>query len=315
VELSEAAQKHFNDHNGDVSLIEMSHHLAAGMKTFMVQSWYFSMDEVRQSLGGAGYSLASGIAQLWIDGSSSATYEGTPVILNQQSAKYLYKQLKAIEKDKTLKGVFTYMNDMQLLLKAKCSATNVTEFLSFKNLTRTLQTRAAFNLQKTWDFFKNPKIAMKVKANELYATLEQKMVRSHISYVMYQQALDYILNHRFTDDKIPELLLLMVKVFAVKQIMLDTQPLYACGYFERGAKKLLDEAFTLVLAELRPHMVPLTEAFTIDAQDFNVIGNKYGDIYELQLETAKASRLNRTAVPPYYEKFMKPTMTMHKAKL
>ena len=93
------------------------------------------------------------------------------------------------------------------------------------------------------------------------------------------------------------------------------QPLYACGYFGKGATKLLDDSMHMVLTELRPHMVPLVEAFTIDAQDFNVIGNKYGDIYELQLDTAKNSRLNRTPVPPYYEKYMKPTMTMHKAKL
>lgn len=115
-----------------------------------------------------------------------------------------------------MKGAFTYMNDMELLLKAKCSATNVTEFLSFKNLTRTLQTRAAYNLQKTWNFVRNPKIHPKVKTNELYSTLEQKMARSHISYVMYQQGLDYILNHKFDDEQIPKLLLLMVKVFAVK---------------------------------------------------------------------------------------------------
>lgn len=36
-----------------------------------------------------------------------------------------------------------------------------------------------------------------------------------------------------------------------------------------------------LLLELRPHMIPLTESYGLDAQDHNVIGNKWGDIYEL----------------------------------
>jgi hypothetical protein len=46
-----------------------------------------------------------------------------------------------------------------------------------------------------------------------------------------------------------------------------------------------------------------------------VIGNKWGDIYEAQLDTARKSRLNQTPVPAFYEKYMKPTMRMHKPKL
>ena len=47
----------------------------------------------------------------------------------------------------------------------------------------------------------------------------------------------------------------------------------------------------------------------------STIGNAYGDIYEQQLEVAKASRLNKTEVPRYYETVLKPTMTMRKPKL
>jgi hypothetical protein len=70
-----------------------------------------------------------------------------------------------------------------------------------------------------------------------------------------------------------------------------------------------------LLQELRPLMIPLVESFAIDAQDYNVIGNKYGDIYELQLDVAKSTRLNKKPVLPFYETYQKPTMTMHPAKL
>ena len=47
----------------------------------------------------------------------------------------------------------------------------------------------------------------------------------------------------------------------------------------------------------------------------STIGNEYGDIYEAQLEFAKNSRLNKNVVPSYYEKYMKPTMSMRKPKM
>jgi hypothetical protein len=91
--------------------------------------------------------------------------------------------------------------------------------------------------------------------------------------------------------------------------------LYECGFFSKGAEKLVEDSMHLLLTELRPHMIPLVESIGLDSQDHNVIGNKWGDIYELQLETAKKSKLNRQEVPSFYEKYMKPAMTMHKPKL
>lgn len=71
-----------------------------------------------------------------------------------------------------------------------------------------------------------------------------------------------------------------------------------------------------LLTELRPHMIPLCESFPVKSVEFNTIGNAFGDIYELQLDTARKTRLNQQPVPEFYEKYMKPTMTMHKvAKL
>jgi len=43
------------------------------------------------------------------------------------------------------------------------------------------------------------------------------------------------------------------------------------------------------------------------------IGNRWGDIYEAQLDFAKNSRLNKWKVPRYYDTLMKPVMTHRKA--
>jgi hypothetical protein len=52
-------------------------------------------------------------------------------------------------------------------------------------------------------------------------------------------------------------------------------------------------------------MIALTDR---PEQDFllSSIGNKYGDIYEQQLDFAINSQLNKTPVPSYWETYMKP---------
>jgi Acyl-CoA oxidase len=140
------------------------------------------------------------------------------------------------------------------------------------------------------------------------------MMRAHIQYLMCVMAKEYVSGHQFADKTLRPLLLLLIKIFALKQLANDAG-LYACGYFHQDSQLLVDDSLHQLLTELRPHMIPLVETFANDVQDYNVIGNKYGDIYELQLEMAKRAKINRNVVPPFYEKHMKPTMTMHKAKL
>lgn len=77
----------------------------------------------------------------------------------------------------------------------------------------------------------------------------------------------------------------------------------------------MEKAFKKLLVDLRPHMLGLVEWCACGDYIQSVIGNKYGDIYEAQLEAAQKSRLNQHEVPPFYEKYMKPTMTMYKTKL
>jgi hypothetical protein len=59
----------------------------------------------------------------------------------------------------------------------------------------------------------------------------------------------------------------------------------------------------------------MTDLSNEDSWCLSTIGNKYGDIYETQLEVAQNSRLNTGKAPSYYEEFMKPLMNGRHAKL
>lgn len=204
---------------------------------------------------------------------------------------------------------------MNKLVKSKCDAKSVLEFTTFDCLSQTLACKASYLILDTQELMKDESLKTNEKENERYALNVQKMIKAHIQLVMFLMSMELIQKQKFKDEKCAPVLLLCVKIFAIKQLMSDTTPLYECGYFGDGSQQLLEDSMHFLLNQLRPHMIPLVECYGVDGQDWNVLGNKYGDIYELQLDTAKKARINKTPVPAFYHKYMKPTMTMYPAKL
>lgn len=136
-----------------------------------------------------------------------------------------------------------------------------------------------------------------------------------MSFLIFVRVID---EKTFKDPNIKPLLQLLAKVFALKQLTMDSNALYETGFFGKGSKPLLLDSLKKLLVELRPHMIPLVELKTDEYEDFSylsAIGNKYGDIYERQLELAMNSRLNKTPKPEYWDYLVKPVMNLQKSKL
>jgi hypothetical protein len=135
---------------------------------------------------------------------------------------------------------------------------------------------------------------------------------------MFQMARQRVDQNNFTDKNIKPILHLLISIFAMYEIRKDNQLLYETGFFGAGTVTLMNNSYNEALRELRPHLIPLVEMSELEKEDsWNVstIGNKYGDIYETQLEVAMNSRLNTGKPPPYYEKLMKPLIQGGYAKL
>jgi alkylation response protein AidB-like acyl-CoA dehydrogenase len=52
---------------GSFKLLDLLHHFSSGMKALATTIAYQGVDELRQSCGGAGFLLASGIADWWLE--------------------------------------------------------------------------------------------------------------------------------------------------------------------------------------------------------------------------------------------------------
>jgi hypothetical protein len=114
---------------------------------------------------------------------------------------------------------------------------------------------------------------------------------------------------------------LLLRIFALRQLQQDSTPCFDAGFFGKGSTGLLNATMKAALIELRPHMIPLVEyKMFMDDQYVNIsaIGNKYGDIYESQLNWAIGSRLNKQKKPHYFEELAMPMIRgelLNKAKL
>lgn len=102
-------------------------------------------------------------------------------------------------------------------------------------------------------------------------------------YAMFLLTRKNVANYKFKDPKLPEIMELLLCIYALKEIKKDPQLLYEEGFFGKNSGTLLVKCYNEKLLELRPHIIGLVELTAMHKEDgsiFSTIGNKYGDIYE-----------------------------------
>lgn len=236
----------------------------------------------------------------------------------QQSSRYVLKQVKKARKGQQCTGFFSYINRLDEICNSKSSAKTAEEFSHIDHLDQAMAVNAASQLRRTYDLLANSDAHEKIKQNDLYADEVQRLTQLHLKYVIFMMARQRIEENQFKDQRIKPLLILLLRIYCMKEILRDNTLLYEEGFFGKGSVGLLNDAYNTCLRELRPHMIPLVELTDLSKEDsWNVstIGNRFGDIYEAQLEQAQKSRLNTGHPPPYFEKLMKPLIKGTYAKL
>ena len=86
----------------------------------------------------------------------------------------------------------------------------------------------------------NPK---NVKENEIYSLDIARMTRVHMIYLTFKLARERITSAQLNCPNIMTYLEACIKIFALKQILLDHQSLYESGFFKRGSNRLIDLAY------------------------------------------------------------------------
>ena len=239
------------------------------------------------------------------------TFEGDNTVMLQQSSRYLFKLIKRQAKGKKLEAPFEYINELEDLLATNfiCLGTTPEHFMNLTNLDEALKVKTCFILKTVFTAYMESQAPEKIKANELFAHEVNDMARQHLKYVAFSTFLTKIREHKFKDPNIMPHLELIAKVFALNELTTDCQQCFAAGYFSDKIHYVnLQEAYKQALKQLRPLMIPLSETpYIPDSQLNSAIGNEWGDIYNIQLETAKQSALGNK-IPDYYKEYMEPVL-------
>lgn len=176
-----------NSRPQNYSLMDVMHHLTAGGKSVLTQECNDSLFVVRQSLGGAGYSAWSGIPYLIEDYSPEVTYEGDNTVMAQQSANYLFKQLKRMKKGKKYDSseFLFYLDQLEETTRTKCAATEPSFFLDLNNLEEALKVHVSVQLRDLMAIMAASKASKKDFTNVLYALDIVKVANAHFLFVIY----------------------------------------------------------------------------------------------------------------------------------
>lgn len=127
---------------GKFDNMDVMHHLLSGYKSLFSERILESIEICRKSCGGAGYSAWSGLPRLYFDFSPVPTYEGDNTVMLLQSANFLKKLVSRVAKGVTLPEPFTYLNNMQNLLKLKNRVSSAADLLDLDLLEEALSVRA-----------------------------------------------------------------------------------------------------------------------------------------------------------------------------
>jgi len=236
------------------------------------------------------------------------------MVMLGQASRYLVKMLKRAGEGKKLAYPFTYLGTMSETLAMKNQARTVEDFLDLDMLDRALQARACNLISSTMQDYNESTFSAKYKDNDQFQQAKVTMTVAHLRYLQLHIFRTECQQASFRDPRVTQLMELVGRVWCLEQLLEDGAAAYDTGFLAPGTYRTLQRAMEQSVTALRPHFISLGESpYLPDHLVPSTIANRYGDIYEMQLEYAQKSRLNvNNEVPEYFERLMKPIL---KAKL
>lgn len=295
---------------GNFEAMPVMHHLLAGMKAQVSEWMMIAIDKARRCCGGAGYQSNSGFTELHSGASPIPTYEGDNIVMSLQSARFVFKLVKMTSKGKKIPFPFGYIGESSKLKALKGKGKSVEEMMDFDTIEAALAMRALYQIEATATALATSNQPDKVKDNELFARMKLDMIKVHLEYVMLHMYRTQIQSNKFKDPRVKEVLMDLFRISALHLLIADCGDLFDCEFFAPSANRMMKLAQDKLIAKMRPHLIPLIESIVHHEHPSN-IGNYYGDCYELQMQQAKDSRLNKLdkdGVPPQWEGYIKPLL-------
>ncbi|KAE8231246.1 hypothetical protein CF326_g3741 [Tilletia indica] len=291
-----------------IEMLKETHATSAGLKAFCTWGTLEAIDKCRQACGGHGYSSYNGFPSMYADFAVHCTWEGDNTILALQSGRSLISSfLEARDKGKKFSEATSYMNDIETVLKAKCSGND--QLNTLEGIEAGWATVAAHAVKKAAEDYQKLVDAGKNRDEAFEACSQVRFVAASIHssgyiYRQFKQAVERL--PAGDNDGVREKLEIVAKLYGLWQMEEKAAFFLRSGWLSAQQLDLVQARVSEFCASLRTFAIPLIDAFALSDHIVNSpIGVKSGDIYrEYFRAVRRANPQNKEH--PYFERVIKP---------
>ncbi|XP_048781300.2 peroxisomal acyl-coenzyme A oxidase 1-like [Ostrea edulis] len=292
---------------GNLDSLNQLHAVCAGLKAFSTWDCTAGIETCRLCCGGHGYSHASGLPKLYVFYTPGCTYEGENNVMMLQVARFLMKIYPDIKKGAML---HKFVQHLGVDLSQKSC---MTEEVTIDCLVKAYEHRAARLVKEAASQIENLQRSGKSRQSAWNAsTVVLTWAAKAYCHTFVVRTFCDTVSNADVDKHTKDVLIVLCKLYAVHGIVENLGEFIQDGFLSPRQVSILQTKLAELLAELRPNVVALVDAFDYpDRVLDSCLGRYDGQVYKALYEYAKSSPLNDKEVLDTYEKYIKPAQTLH----
>lgn len=254
-----------------------------------------TIDQCRQACGGHGYSSYAGFGKAFNDFAVQCTWEGDNNILGMSVGKQLLKKFAAVKKGEEATGILSFLGDYKRLLGTQ-TVLNKGDLKDPRKILHAVETALVRSCARADEVLQAKNGDTDFIGADL-VTLSKLLAH----FFLLKAFLDKIESTKEQKDLVP-VLDLLAQLYGASIILEGFSGVfltYSVATTEAMAHNSTEHIAELC-AELRPHVIPLTDSFMMSDMMINApIGYYNGDIYENYFRTVTTNNPSRQTKAPY----------------
>ncbi|KAI8094635.1 hypothetical protein BDF21DRAFT_448789 [Thamnidium elegans] len=278
----------------NATMLPEVHATSCALKSWSTRHSTDGMEECRKAMGGHGFSVFSGVSELFAIFVPSNTYEGDNFVLSQQVARFLLKQLNDMSKGKQL--------------------TSTTEYLN----TLTEEPTDSFKFENPYEQILDPRIQLKVfgrRTARLVASLDKQLKSgrawsdlnvecwavstAHAEYFILQEMIRKVEAVRPVAEyaKLADTLKAVSDLFCLFTLNYSSSSTFLSTFtIHPSDLDMLNGQYRTILAKVANNAIPLTDSFGFTDFELNTaLGKKDGRAYEHFWDVVQKNPVNSKA--------------------
>eukprot|EP00002_Diphylleia_rotans_P004624 TRINITY_DN1348_c0_g1_i1.p1 TRINITY_DN1348_c0_g1~~TRINITY_DN1348_c0_g1_i1.p1 ORF type:complete len:675 (-),score=147.76 TRINITY_DN1348_c0_g1_i1:168-2192(-) len=284
-----------------VPILNEMHVNLSGLKSLCTSIASDGIEECRKCCGGHGYSLSSGLGELFVDYVHTTTAEGDNYMLTQQTSRFLLKEFgKSLQgkADPAIAGsMIGYLGRASELLNSRAGDMTKSKALDPEWQLHAFHHRVAFLLKRTGAILMQQSDPI-VGWNRVQMDAHN-IAKAHSLSILVASAIESCRNAEKSHPKLAGHFKLLTDIFVVYHLVQGAGDWLESGFLDGSHVEVLRATLLDLFAELRPDAVALVDGFSIpDFRLLSALGSSDGRPYDALLRWVAMEPMNQSPVLP-----------------